>query len=90
MYPRLECLKFSCHPGSEEDLVYSLLRVKAVFFFNFLYFTDSKSEEWEKIGNISLESHSQIFEETRRIQDPVQFIMNDMRIQYPLRHMTET
>lgn len=34
--------------------------------------SDSKSEEWEKIGNISLVCHSPIFEETRRIQDPVQ------------------
>lgn len=33
---------------------------------------DSKSEGWEKSGNIRLESRSQIFEETRIIQEPVQ------------------
>lgn len=35
--------------------------------------TDSKSEEWDKPGNISLESCSQIYEETGRVQNPVQF-----------------
>ena len=34
---------------------------------------DTKITYWEKIGNASLESHSQIFEETW-IQDLVQFI----------------
>lgn len=33
--------------------------------------SDPKSEELEKIGNISLESHTQIFEEIARIQVPV-------------------
>lgn len=31
-------------------------------------FTDSKSEGWEKVGNISVESCDQIFKEIRRIQ----------------------
>ena len=34
--------------------------------------SDSKSEGWEKMGNVSLESCSQTFEETRRVQGPVQ------------------
>lgn len=34
----------------------------------------SRSEGWKKVENVSLESGSQIFEETKRIQDPVQFI----------------
>ena len=38
-----------------------------------LVLSDFKSERWEKIGSITLESHSQTFEEARRIQDPVQF-----------------
>lgn len=33
----------------------------------------SEKEKQEKIRNISLKSYSQIFEETRKIQDPVQF-----------------
>lgn len=36
--------------------------------------SDSKSEGWEKTGNVSLETCSRTFEETRRIQDPVQVI----------------
>ena len=39
----------------------------------FYFHSDSKLQEWEEIGNVSLESSSQILEETR-IQDPVQFI----------------
>lgn len=35
-------------------------------------FSESKTEGWEKFGNVSLECFCQIFEETR-IQDPVQF-----------------
>ena len=35
--------------------------------------SDSKSEGWEKIGQLSLESRSQLFEETRRTQGIVQF-----------------
>ena len=41
---------------------------KAVLVLN-----DPKSKGCEKIGNVSLESHSQILGETRRIQDPAQF-----------------
>ena len=37
------------------------------------FHSDSKSKERERIGNASLESSSQICEETRRIEDPVQF-----------------
>ena len=29
--------------------------------------SDSKQKGWEKIGNMRLESHSQVLEETRRI-----------------------
>lgn len=43
-------------------------RKRAAFVLN-----DSKSEGWEKIGNVSLESCGPISEEARRIQDPVQF-----------------
>ena len=58
-----------CYLVNQEDLVYPLQGdSRAVFALS-----DSKSEEWEKIGNMSLESCSQIFEEIRRIQDPVQF-----------------
>lgn len=39
-----------------------------------VFHSDSESKEWEKIGNVSLEYSSQILEETKRIQDPVQFI----------------
>ena len=38
-----------------------------------LVLSDSKSREWKKIGNFSLESHSQIFKEAGRIQDLAQF-----------------
>lgn len=47
-----------------------------------LVLSDFKSREWENIGKLSLESYSQIFKETRRIQDPVQFykqITNTLR-----------
>ena len=41
-----------------------------------LYFhSDSRWEEWEETGNVSLESSSQVLEETRRIQDPVHFVL---------------
>ena len=36
--------------------------------------SDYKSEKWKKIGNVNLVSCNQIFEETTRTQDPVQFI----------------
>jgi len=39
----------------------------------FYFHSDSNSEEWEKIGDVSSESSSQILEEAR-IQDPVQFV----------------
>lgn len=38
-----------------------------------LVLSDTKLKRWEKIGNVGLESHSQIHEQTR-IQDPAQFI----------------
>ena len=38
-----------------------------------LVLNDFKMREWEKIGILSLESLSQIFKGTRRIQDPAQF-----------------
>ena len=40
----------------------------------FYFHSDSKSNEWEKIGNVCLESSSQILEETRKVQGPVWFI----------------
>lgn len=40
-------------------------------------FSDSKSEKWVGTGNISLENHSQILEETRRIHGPVQLEVNN-------------
>lgn len=39
----------------------------------FLFLNDPKPKGWEKIGNISLENHDQILEETRKIHYPVQF-----------------
>lgn len=33
--------------------------------------SDSKSEGWEEIENVSLESHRHVFEETRKAQDAV-------------------
>lgn len=38
-----------------------------------LWFSMIPNQSGRKIGNVSLESYSQIFEETRKIQDPVQF-----------------
>lgn len=38
-----------------------------------LVLNDYKAKGWEKFGNVSLESCSYILEETRHIQDPVQF-----------------
>lgn len=35
--------------------------------------SDFKSERWEKIGNVHLKNYSWLFEETRRIQDPLWF-----------------
>ena len=69
-YVRFKTLKIGCHVGSEEDLVESLPRS----------FKGSLRSHWfqfRKVGdnwNISLESCSQIFEETRKIQDSVQFM----------------
>ena len=69
VYPRFKSLKFTaiwvvrrtwCSPFQGD-------------FRAIVFLTDFKSERWEKIGNISLVSHSQIFEETGRIQDPAQF-----------------
>lgn len=39
--------------------------------------SDCNSEVWEKIENVSLEIHSQIFEKTRGIQYPVLFITGE-------------
>ena len=70
VYVRFKTLKIGCHVGSEEDLVESLPR----------RFKGSLRSHWfqfRKVGdnwNISLESCSQIFEETRKIQDSVQFM----------------
>ena len=38
-----------------------------------LVLNDFKSRDWEKIRNLSLETHSQIFGEIRKIQGPAQF-----------------
>jgi len=55
---------------SGENLVQSLLGdLRAVFVLS-----DCQENEWEKIGNVHLESLSHIFEETRRILDLIQFI----------------
>ena len=54
--------------GGEDDLVcYVSRKLREVFVFS-----ESKTEGWEKFGNVSLECFCQIFEETR-IQDPVWF-----------------
>lgn len=45
----------------------------------YLFFMVSNHKSRKEMRNISLESHNQIFEKTRRIQDPVWYI----RIQYP-------
>lgn len=58
--------------GKEEGLAYSISRK----FKSSLALGDSKSEGCNKIGSVSFESCSQSFEETRRIQDPVQFAYN--------------
>ena len=39
-----------------------------------LALNDSKSKGGNKIGNVNLESHNQMLEETRKIQNSVQFI----------------
>lgn len=46
------------------------MRFRAVFKL------PSRSEGWEKIGNISLVSCSQIFEEARILQDPSSQVSN--------------
>lgn len=61
--PGFKSLKSGCHLGNEEHAVWSLLRkFKAVSAFS-----DSRSEGWKKTGNNTLESCSQMFEESRRI-----------------------
>ena len=50
----------------------------------FYFYSDSKSEEREVMENVSLENSSQICEETRRIQDPVQFTGRKTRPQRQL------
>lgn len=67
--PRFKYVKFGCCLGGEEDLVWSLPKCsRAVFFL-----TDSKSEGWEKIESVGLESY-RILRESRGITDPVWFI----------------
>ena len=82
MYPRFSSLKFAHRVVSEEDLKQSLLRrSEAVFVRSSLaqscptlcILSDSKSEEWEKIENVSLESCNQIFKEIGKTQDLVKF-----------------
>ena len=66
-------LPVRCAPKAQYLLVlqqdqWSERGLKAAFVLS-----DSKSKGWEKIRNINLVSFSQICEETRRIQDPVEF-----------------
>lgn len=67
VYPRFKPLKFGCHWVMKRSWRSPFQRK----FKSSLSFGGSKSEGFEKIGNVSLESYSQSFEETRRIQDPV-------------------
>ena len=46
------------------------LREKELFSFS----RDSESKGWERIGNVGLEHHRQIFEDIRSIQGLVQLI----------------
>ena len=64
-------LKFDCHVGTEKDLVQTLLRR----FNHFLFLLIPNQKGVKKTGNVSLVNYRPIFEETRRIQDPVQFIV---------------
>lgn len=64
-----------CGNFSEVDLESSNLQEKRAV----LVLSDPKSKEWEKIGKVSLKSHSQILEETR-IQDPAQFYRQATKI----------
>lgn len=59
-------LKFN---SSSLALVYGALGEKGTI----LILNDFMSREWEKIRNLSLETHRQIFEEIRRLQDSAQF-----------------
>ena len=71
--PWLRCLKPDCHLGREEDLVVTVSPFqegsRAVFVFG-----NFKLEGSERIRNVSLDSCSQIFEETRRIWGLVQLL----------------
>lgn len=58
--------KFGC--PLESDLVWCL---RASLLERFFVLSDSKLEGWEKIENVSSESHRQLFEETGKTQDPV-------------------
>lgn len=49
----------------------------SLFVCLFVSLSDSKSGEWKTIGDVSLEICSQTYEETRRIQDPVQLQVNN-------------
>lgn len=43
--------------------------------------SDAKSKDGRKLRNVSLENHSQISEESRRIQDPVQLTRTNLKRQ---------
>lgn len=58
--------------GSQKNLKNLAQSLPRRFKGNFV-FSDSKSPRWETVGNISLVSHSQMFEAPRRIQDLVEF-----------------
>ena len=84
VYPTFSSLKFAHRVVSEEDLMQSLLRrSEAVFFRSSVHLLShvrlcefsviSKSEEWEKIENVNLESFNQIFKEIGKTQDLVKF-----------------
>ena len=65
-------LKFDCHVGTEKDIVQTLLR--RFNHFLFLLIPNQKGgKKKTKTGNVSLVNYRPIFEETGRIQDPVQF-----------------
>lgn len=69
-----DCLLVSCCDFSEVYVKLSSFNLYGFGKRAVEFHSDLESKEWEKIGNITLEIHSQIFEETRIIQDPVQII----------------
>lgn len=73
---------------ARECVVISVKLISRSFTFSFQGFGEngSFSSQWfqvksgRKIGNASLETCSQIFEETRRIQDLIQFIGREQNL----------